>query len=68
MDCTQCNQAMSSGTSKCEIGVYNIYDNKGTLDFQWRVHNISSDDDEIGTQVACYYCKTCSIVEHLSGV
>lgn len=66
MDCTNCQQTMLIGTSKCEVNAYNIYDNNDTFDFQWKTHDIASDDEEIGTEVACYYCKTCDIVEHLS--
>ena len=68
MDCINCQQAMLSGTSKCEVGAYNIYDSTNAFDFQWRTHDILSDDEEIGTQVACYYCKDCTIVEHISSI
>ena len=68
MDCANCQQAMLSGTSKCEVGAYNIYNDADTFDFQWRTHDILSDDEEIGTQVACYYCKDCNIVEHISSI
>jgi len=66
MDCTNCQQTMLSGTSKCEVGAYNVYDDNGVFDFEWKTHELPSDDEEIGTEVSCRYCKPCLIVEHLS--
>jgi len=68
MDCINCQQTMLTGTSKCEAGAYNIYDSNDVFDFQWKTHDIASDDDEIGTSVACEYCKTCNVVIHLGSV
>lgn len=66
MDCNteNCNGEMETGLSKCDTGAYNIYDYQSNLKFQWKTHNISSDDDEIGTQVSCLFCQTCNLVEH----
>jgi len=65
MNCPECNNTMSSGISKCNIGFYDIVNIKGNLLMRWKSHDIDSNNTEIGTSVECEYCQTCNVVIHL---
>ena len=65
MNCPECNNTMSSGISKCNIGFYDIVDIKDNLLMRWKSHDIDSNNAEIGTSVECEYCQTCDVVIHL---
>jgi len=65
MNCPECNNTMSSGISKCNIGFYDIVDINDNLLMRWKSHDIDSNNVEIGTSVECEYCQTCNVVIHL---
>lgn len=62
MNCKRCNKPMTDGIYKCDVGSYNIYDTNMTPLYTWELHDIPSDNEEIGSQSNVKYCLDCHIL------
>lgn len=62
MNCERCNKLMTDGIYRCDTGSYNIYDTNMTPLYVWKLHDIPSDDEEIGDTSQVYYCEDCHLI------
>lgn len=62
MNCENCNNEMTQGLYKCNLGSYDIVDNSGNVIINWESHNIDENNVEIGDTSNVHYCQACHII------
>ena len=56
MNCPECNKELLNGKYICTEEDYRITSLDNTTEFIYTSHEISPEDDEVGTSIDIYYC------------